>query len=122
MKYDIKAHLPQQLENLLNAFAQGDADLMARIKKNIEDLIPDATFQKDIRDYDTNRQKKLDELMKKALDGVKTAAQADKLDEIYIDFEEIKNDLNLALAGIEGEYWNNIRAYVVGWVSQMDND
>lgn len=122
MKYDIKVHLPQQMENFLNAFAQGDADLMTRIKKNLEDLIQDKTFQKDIGDYDRNRQKKLDELMKKALDGVKTAVQADKLDEIYIDIEEIKNDLNAALVGIESEYWNNVRTYVVGWVSQIDND
>ena len=121
MKYDLNIHIPQQLESFLNAWGNGDADSMARIKKNMDDLIKDETFQKDIKDYDSNRQKKLDELMKKALDGVKTAAQAEKLDEIYIDIEEIKNDLNEALAGIESEYWNSIRTYIVEWISRMEN-
>ena len=120
MKYDMNAHLPQQVENLLNGFAQGDAALLERIKTNIKDIVQDKTFLKDMDDYDKRKLEKITELMNKAKDAIKTMVETKNPDELFVDAQGILNDLTTALGTIEGEYWDTIKSYVIGWMKQLE--
>lgn len=116
----MNAHLPQQVENLLNGFAQGDAALLERIKTNIKDIVQDKTFLKDMDDYDKRKLEKITELMNKAKDAIKTMVETKNPDELFVDAQGILNDLTTALGTIEGEYWDTIKSYVIGWMKQLE--
>ena len=116
--YDIKIHLPQQMENFFQSFATGDLDALNRSFGNICSIIKDPGFQKDVKEYDSNKQKQSKMLLDKAREAVKTAVETKNMEELYIDLDEIKNDLNMALSNLEGEYWEVMRKYVAGWITK----
>ena len=119
MKYEIMAHLPQQLENLYNAFAQGDAALLDRILDNIKDIVKDETFQADLKDYDKERKEQFEKIQKKALEAIKTLSEAKDINEVYIDLKEIQDDFTAALNGMEGEYWDKVKEYISEYADQL---
>ena len=120
MKYELMAHLPQQLENLYNAFAQGDAELLDRVLNNIKDIVKDETFQKDLKDYDKERNEQFEKLQKKALDGIKALTDAKNINDVYIDINEIQKDFTGALNSMEGEYWDKVKEYISEWANQLN--
>ena len=120
MKYELMAHLPQQLENLYNAFAQGDAELLDRVLDNIKDIVKDEAFQKDLKDYDKERNEQFETLQKKALEGIKALTDAKNINEVYIDINEIQKDFTGALNSMEGEYWDKVKEYISAWANQLN--
>ena len=120
MKYEIMAHLPQQLENLYNAFAQGDAALLDRVLDNIKDIVKDEAFQADLKDYDKERKEQFEKIQKKALESIKTLTEAKDINEVYIDLKEIQDDFTTALNSMEGEYWDKTKEYISKWADQLN--
>jgi len=120
MKYELMAHLPQQLENLYNAFAQGDAELLDRILGNIKDIVKDESLQGYLKDYDTQRKERLEKIQKKALEGFKTLAEAKDINEVFIDYKEIQDDLTTALNSMETEYWDKVKKCITTWADRLN--
>ena len=120
MKYELMAHLPQQMENFYNAFAQGDAALLDRVLDNLKDIIKDKSFQNDLKDYDKERKEQFDKIQKKALDGIKALSEAKDINEVYIDLKEIQDDFTAALNSMEGEYWDKVKEYISEWTNQLN--
>lgn len=114
------AHLPQQLENFYNAFAQGDPELLDRVLSNIKNVVKDDTFQKDLKDYDRERNEQFEKLQKKALDGIKALADAKNINDVYIDIGEIQKDFTSTLNSMEGEYWDKVKEYISEWANQLN--
>jgi len=122
MKYDISMHLPSQIEGLMNAFQKADVPFLERSFNNIKNLIKDEKFQSDIKDYQDRRMKKIEELSKKALDAAKTINEAKSFSELYIDIEEIKNDLVSSIESVEQEYWDHIKEYITLYLNKEENN
>jgi len=112
MEYDIKAHLGQQIENFLNAFANADVQAMERTKQNIVDIFSKSDNElviSSITDWDKKRQDEVQKVWTKASGALKTIAETKKNEQLFIDVDEIKNDVVGALNELEGDYWSSIR-------------
>ena len=120
MEYNTEIHMPQQIENLLQAYASGDVEALTRIKDNLMDIINDNTFKNDLKAFESDKAKSIDNIKKKALDAIKTLSEAKNIDSVFIDYEEIKADLIKALNETEQEYWESLKDYVIGWTQQME--
>ena len=120
MEYDINIHLPSQVENFMNAFAQGDSVGLERVKKNIMVLIPDDSFHKDMGDYEQDRKHRIETKMDKAIGHIKDKASSVKGEQAIIDIQmvlkQLENDLNM----VEGVYWATVNEYMISWLNQSN--
>ena len=124
MSYDINIHLPQQIENFLNIIAspKPDVNQLERIKQNIINLIDDSDFQVDMNSFEKTRQSKTKELINKAIESVKTIASSKNTEELFIDIDEIRNDVTNALNVVESDYWTNIESYMIKYLNSQNDD
>lgn len=120
MEYDINIHLPSQVENFMNAFAQGDSVSLERVKKNIMVLIPDGSFHKDMGDYEQDRKHRIETKMDKAIGHIKDKASSIEGEQAIIAIQttlkQLENDLNM----VEGDYWATVNEYMIGWLNQSN--
>lgn len=121
MEYDVKEHLGQQVEFFLNGFTGGDVGVMTRAKNTILDIyknVDDNSIVLSVEDWDRKKQAEIDKLWKKALDAIKTLAESKDKEDIFIDIEEIRNDVLQALNQLEVDYWDSIRKLLLKNVSK----
>ena len=71
MEYDVNMHLPQQLENLMQARAGGNLEAFEHIKKGIEQIIDDEI---DMKEYE----EKVKVIVKQCLGEIEKALKAEK--------------------------------------------
>lgn len=124
MKYDMKIHLPQQMENMMQAFASGDAAALERTKENIKEIIIDETFQKDIAEYEKKREETIEDIQTEAfnnaLECVANAQEQKNLGAMLDGINEMFKGINEEISTVDGKFWDNIKTYITGWVSQLD--
>lgn len=121
MEYDIKEHLGQQVEYFLNGFTGGDVGVMERAKNTILDIyknMDDNSIVLSISDWDKKKQLEINKLWDKALEGIKTIAESKDKEELFVDIEEIRNDVIQALNQLEVDYWDSIRKLLLKNVSK----
>lgn len=112
MEYDIKNHLGQQIENFLNAFAGADVAAMERIKRTIMDIYhntDDGSIVISIKEWDKRKQDEIQKLWDKASESLRTIATTKKKEELFIDVDEMKNDIVRSLNELESDYWESVR-------------
>jgi len=86
-------------------------------------LIKDTKFKNDLDDYDKMRKDQLAKLSYKAIESIKTLIENHKnFNELYIDIEEIKNDLLVAMESVEKDYWKHIKEYVTLYLNKPEKD
>lgn len=118
MKYDVSGHLPSQIDGLIQGFQKADIPLMERSLDNIRNLVKDSKLKDALDGYKNARLDKVAELEKKALDAAKTIRESKTFSDLYIDLEEIKNDLLAALEQMEREYWNTVKELITSYVNE----
>lgn len=115
-EYDIKDHLPQQMEIFLNGLSSGNIEILETVKDNIMDIYRNINEDKiimSIETWDKKKQDKIQEIWNKALESVKTIAETKNKEELFIDIDEIKNDVLASLNSLERNYWNSIRSLLL---------
>lgn len=113
MEYDIKNHLAQQIENFLNAFAGADVQAMERIKRNILDIYKNSDSLEvvtNINGWDKKKQENITKLYQKAQESIKTLLETKNSEELFIDLDEIRNDLVNSFNELESDYWEGMRS------------
>jgi len=116
MNYDVKVHLGQQVENFLNGYAAGDKAILQRSITNISSIFEetgDASFKTAMEKMDKTRKDELQKIWNKAKDAMKLLADTKEGDAIFIDVEEIKQDVVDSLAKLETNYWDSIRGLLL---------
>ena len=117
MEYDIETHVAQQIENFLNGYDAADIGIMERSKSNFKAIMETANKDKVVGSIDTWDKKKIDEMekiWKKATEASKLITVTKKGEELFVDVEEIKQDLANSFNLLEGEYWDSIRGLMLG--------
>ena len=122
MEYDINIHLPQQVENFMNAFAQGDSEALERIKKNILILIPDGSFHKDLGDYEQDRKNRIQSLIDKTIENVQRQTEKPKNEETLYNIQTSLKQLEGLLNTVEGDYWATINEYMITWLNKQKDE
>jgi hypothetical protein len=122
MKYDVSNHIPTQIELMLVSFQKADVAGLERALDNMRNIVKDKRFHAALDDYNKERIDKINALNTKALDAAKTIVSAKNFSELYIDVEEIKNDLVSTLDGIEKDYWNHVKDYITLYINQEPVD
>lgn len=116
--YDLKMHLPQQIEYYLGCFASGDPAGLKRTLDNIKDLIKDETLGKPLSDYEEERISKLEEKQKAVLKHVQELIKSENVWEIFQAVEQSKNELVEDMESVEGDYWGTIRTYLIDMMNR----
>ena len=119
MEYDTKVHIAQQVENFMNSFAAGDINALNRTLSNLEELIKDNGFKEKINAANDTKTKEVKDILTKAKDGIKEITSSDDTDTLFIDIDEIRNDLNKVLGELETDYWTSIRKYVLEALNEL---
>jgi len=112
MNYDISVHIGQQVENLLNGYAAGDAGAMERAKNNLLDIFKNEGKQsivEAIEKWDKDKQTEIGKIWQKANESIRTMAVSKKDEGMFIDIKEIEGDVIRGLNELEAEYWDSIR-------------
>jgi len=110
--YDITIHLAGQIENFLNSYNAADIAAMSRVKENFKDICKNSelkTIVKQIEEWDKNKNTEINKIYKKAQTAIKTIMETKNGEELFIDLEEIKNDIVNNLNQLEKQYWDHIR-------------
>jgi len=115
-EYDISDHLPQQIEYFLNGLSSGNIEVLETTKNNIMDIfrnMDEDGVVLSIESWDKKKNDKIKDIWEKALESIKTVAETKNKEELFIDIDEIKKDVAIALNTLENEYWNSIRALLL---------
>lgn len=120
MKYDVGGHLPSQVELLMVCFQKADIPGLERALSNIRNLVKDKRFQKALSDYDKQKLAKINEINDKVFDAAKTIMDAKSFSELYVDVEELKNDLIKSLESVELDYWDHVKDYITLYLNKED--
>ena len=120
MKYDVSAHVPSQVEALINSYQKADVPGMERAIDNINNLIKDKKFKDNLNKYKQERQQKIMDITKKALEGLKEILKEEDTSTIFIDVEEIRKDMYTLLEENEKGYWNALKEYVTLYLNQTE--
>jgi len=115
MSYDIKVHLPKQVDLFLDAIVQGNENVLHTTLSNIKDIVVDETFHKDLDDYEKQLDDKIKSIEKKALETIKADSKAKTLDDVI-------NTVNVAVKDVNteyNEYIKTLKAYILGWVNNV---
>lgn len=114
--YDITIHLGSQIENFLNSYDQADVETMVRVTDNFKDICKNAGLPqlvKQLDEWETYRKGEISKTWKKARQSLETLLTAKNGEELFIDMEEIKNDVVTGLNKLEKEYWDSIRGLML---------
>ena len=122
MKYDVSGHTPSRIETLLAGYEKADVELMERSLENLKNIIKDKKFIKDIEHYDTERHTKIMDIQKKAINAARELLKKDDGSTIFIDIEEIKQDMMRLLEESEKGYWNAIKDYVTLYMNKEETE
>ena len=120
-EYEIKAHLPGQIERFLNCLTQG-SEAQTQIENSIEiikALLQDKKFNEGLTDYKKQLEKQVDEIEKQTITKIKSNPQVNTI-------EEVMAELNKAIAKVDEvntKYINALQSYILGFISRLgDND
>ena len=116
--YDFKMHIPQRLENLLQAWDGGDLNGLNRVKETIIGLIDDNVFKTDLKDFDKSYIAELEKNEKNTMEGLKNVSNAKNMIDAEQTFIFLKQNYNENLNKIETEHWENIRNYIIGYIKE----
>lgn len=121
MSYDVEGHVAQQIENFLNGYDAADIGMMERSKSSFKAIMETAKKNKvtdNMDSWDKKKLEEIDKIWKKATEALKLITTTKKGEELFVDIEEIKQDLASAFNVLEGEYWDSIRGLMLDSVKQ----
>jgi len=120
MKYDLKIHIPQQIENLLTAENEGNLALFERSIENLVEQIDEPGFKMDLKEYNDTKNKGIEDIKK---DFMEIAAEAIKTGE-YEKFISMLDNAQQALSTdtleVVKEYMNQVKTYVFSYVKKVE--
>ena len=115
--YDMKMHIPQQIENYLQAYASADISTLTRSLENIKDLTNDPEMQKDLYKYDKEKHKLVTQKMDETCKQIQKAIENKTSEEALIYTGSILEALNTELDVLEQKYWEHVHGYILQWIN-----
>jgi hypothetical protein len=124
MTYEIKAHLGQQMENFLNAFAGADVEGMLRIKEIFVDLYKNInepeyeTAVSTINGWDKEKLSEIEKIRVKLVEASKKLSDTKTLGEFFFNMDRLRESATQAVGELEGEYWSRMKSFFVKTVTK----
>jgi len=113
---DMNLHIPQQIENMLNAIAEGDQNGITISIDNVVDLVKDPDFKAQLDFYEKEWRKKTNEIENNVVNKLKHNAELKTLD----DAMEIINE-GLQRSNVTyGNYIKTIKTYILRYLHTLD--
>lgn len=121
MSYDIKMHLPQQIEALLLAKTEGKVKVFDSILNTVQTMLNNDDVTKTVVEYRGQRDTSIREIVlkceqKKTETDIKGMNYLDILDHL----ENTETPRDKAIATELEQYMNTIETYVLGYVQQVE--
>lgn len=117
--YDVKMHLPQQIEYMLMAEREGDLDRFEMAINNIKEMVMENGVAQDIRDYEKERDNSIEEGKENALKELTTALDRKTYEEMLSDINDIEQQRQAVTNEIMLKYMNNVKTYLLGYMPHV---
>jgi len=113
MIYDVKMHLPDEIQSFLEGVRTFNEQLVEASYSNIRDLVGDESFKSALDGYDSDFKKKINKIKSDALSKIKT--DIDSFDDVIPMINE-----TVALVGkVYSEYISTVLGFLLGWAGKM---
>lgn len=119
MSYDIRGHLPPQVELLLQCYQKMDVDGMNRCMDNIRSIVRDTVFISSLDEYDAELKKALEDIEADTMKQYKDTPGHTNFVEVYQWVSEMVKDVELRINKVHFDYWDNIKKYVLLYVDSL---
>jgi len=119
-KYDVSAHLPQQIEIMLMGYDQGKADVIERCIKTISMIIPetDKIFHEGYSKLDGVRKSEMGKVRDKYVLDLQSLKNSLNLDEVFFKVNEAKAHCAEEINSIHNEFFETVISFIVDYVKQ----
>jgi len=117
--YDVKMHLPQQIEYMLASEREGEFDKFEMAVYNLKEMFKDNGVIQDLNDYEKEREKNIEDENKKALERLKTSVGGKTYEEVLNHLQEIEVQREQAINKILLDYMGIVKTYVLGYMPQV---
>lgn len=132
--YDVKMHLPQQVEYMLMAEREGDLDRFEMAINNIKEMI---TIKKDknkqysneeispqvvvndIDGYEKDRDAAIEEQKKIALKELTSSLDKKTYEEVLLDVNDVEQQRQANINDIMLKYMYNVKTYLLGYMPHV---
>jgi len=119
-EYDIKAHLPGQVERFLNGLTLGP-EAQLQIENSIEiikALLQDDKFNNGLKDYKKQLDAKVDQLEKEAIAKIKNNPEVNSIDKVM----NILNSCYAENDEVNADYIKALQNYILGYIDQLGDN
>ena len=127
--YDTRMHLMSQVELFLNFYSSGDVAGLVRSRDVILDIFckeGDLVLKKNVESWDKDKEAEKIQLFKqsikkiydKADEAYRTISSAESGEELFVDVQEIQQDLVSSLGLLERDYWESVRSSILDSVKK----
>jgi len=117
--YDVKMHLPQQIEYMLAAEREGELDKFEMAVYNLKEMFKNNGVIQDLNDYEKEREGNIEDENKNALERLKTSIEGKTYEEVLNHLQEIEGQREQAINKILLEYMSIVKTYVLGYMPQV---
>lgn len=123
--YDVKMHLPQQIEYMLAAEREGELDKFEMAVYNLKEMFKMSRSMnyngviQDLNDYEKEREGNIEDENKNALERLKTSIEGKTYEEVLNHLQEIEGQREQAINKILLEYMSIVKTYVLGYMPQV---
>ena len=118
MEYDVKMHLPNQIEQFLNGLVSGDERVINITIGNIKELVDDDGFSKKIDSYQKSLENQLKDIEIKSLNHIRNTVEVKTLDDAVVILNEAKVDAT----EIYNEFLGIMKSFILGYIKKVEYD
>lgn len=116
MEYDVKMHLPNQIEQFLNGLTSGDERVINITIGNIKELVDDDGFGKKLDNYQKSLDTQLKDIDKNCLQMIKNNAEVKTLDDAVV----IINKAKVEAVEIYNEFLAIVKSFILGYIKKVE--
>jgi flagellar hook-basal body complex protein FliE len=118
MEYDVKMHLPNQIEQFLNGLTSGDERVINITIGNIKELVDDDGFGKKLDNYQKSLDTQLKDIDKNCLQMIKNNAEVKTLDDAVV----IINKAKVEAVEVYNEFLAIVKSFILGYIKKVEYD
>jgi len=117
MMYNIEAHIPQQVETLLQCYNKADVEGMNLCLQNLLNLIKDKTFRLRLKTFESERQQHIQRIKDNTINALKTGFnEKNTVEDLQQHYEMVIGGFVKQLDDNEKKYWDVVKEYITNYV------
>ena len=118
--YDVRVHVPQRIETLLEAYNNADIELFESTVRDIKEMVTDQDFSNDIADYEKERDNQINESKRVCRENIRAIDQsADRDDQFFDQKTLVEEKLVANIEEAMSDYMLQTKTYIISYIKNI---